>query len=137
MGQRWQARRQHTTKGKTMTDTRQDAYADLASLLDRAESNDPDWALTNEAPLDLDVRERYVYVLFTTGGPHTEILVEYDDAEAAEYWFENEPRVAVLTHMDWGTRADVSMSAHDAGKIMQAIMRDPSELDTDDDDDDE
>ena len=100
----------------------------LSSLLERAESTDQDWALTNESPLSVERSGKYVNVLFSTGGPHTEITVEYDDDEAGEYWFENEPQGAWFTYMDWGTREDVYIPRYDAQKIMQAIMRDPSEL---------
>ena len=111
-----------------MTETKPQGPAELASLVERAESTDPDWALTDESPLSLEVSGKYVNVLFSTGGPHTEILVEYEDAEAAEYWFENEPRVAIFTFMDWGTREDVTVSKWDAEKIMSAIVRDADEL---------
>ena len=100
----------------------------LASLTERAASVDPDWALTNESPLSLEVSGKYVNVLFSTGGPHTELTVEYDDAEAAEYWFENEPQGAWFTYMDWGTREDVYIGRSDAYSIVQAILRDPDEL---------
>ena len=103
----------------------------LTSLLERAGSTDPDWALTDESPLSVEVSGKYVNVLFSTGGPHTELTAEYDDAEAAEYWFENVPQGAWFTYMDWGTREDVYISRHDAGTILAAIMRDPEELDDD------
>lgn len=100
----------------------------LASLLERAESTDPDWALTNESPLSLEVSGKYVNVLFSTGGPHTEVTVEYDDDQAAEYWFENDPQGAWFTYMDWGAREDQYIARYQAASIMQAIMRDPDEL---------
>lgn len=100
----------------------------VKSLTERAESTDPDWALTNETPLAVDVSGKYVNVLFSTGGPHTEITVEYDDAEAAEYWFENDPQGAWVTFKDWGTREDVYVSAYTAAGIMSAIMRDADDL---------
>ena len=121
----------------SMTETDRDKMtAALASLLERAESTDPDWALTNETPLSLEVSGKYVNVLFSTGGPHTEITVEYDDAEAAEYWFENDPQGAWFTYMDWGMREDKYMGRRDADSIMQAILRHPDELGEADSDDD-
>lgn len=101
----------------------------VKSLTERAESTDPDWALTNESPLAVEVSGKYVNVLFSTGGPHTEITVEYDDAEAAEYWFENDPQGAWVTFKDWGTREDVYVAPYVAGPIMAAITRDPESLD--------
>lgn len=101
---------------------------ELASLVERATSTDPDSALTGESVLDLQVHGKYVYVLFSTGGPHTEILVEYADAEEAEFWIENEPRVAIFTFMDWGTREDVTVSNLDADAIMSAIGRNQDDL---------
>lgn len=114
----------------TMSDTteRDKLTAALADLLARAESTDQDDALTNESPLSLEVSGKFVNVLFSTGGPHTELLAEYWSAEDAEYWFENEPAGAWFTRKDWGTREDVYISSHDAEKIMQAITRDPDEM---------
>ena len=112
----------------TMTENK--ARQDADHLRKRAESTDLDSALTNESPLSLEVSGKYVNVLFSTGGPHTEILAEYSDAEEAEYWYENEPQGAWVTHMDWGTREDVYVGPSDAYAIMQAIMRDPDELET-------
>ena len=102
--------------------------AALAYLMERAESTDPDSALTNESPLSLEVSGKYVNVLFSTGGPHTEFTAEYWDAESAEYWFENEPAGGWFTRKDWGSREDMYISALDAGLIMQAITRDPDEM---------
>jgi hypothetical protein len=124
----------------SMTDTQTDREkmaASLASLLERAESTDPDWALTNETPLSLEVSGKYVNVLFSTGGPHTELTAEYADAEDAEYWFENTPQGAWFTRMDWGTREDKYIGPHDAGSIMQAITRDTEGLEEVDADTDE
>lgn len=116
-----------------MTDTKLNKAEETArTLTERAESTDPDWALTNESPLSLEVSGKYVNVLFSTGGPHTKITVEYDDAEAAEYWFENDPQGAWVTFMDWGTREDKYIGRYEVAGIMQAITRDPSELDSDD-----
>ena len=116
----------------SMTETDRDKMtAALASLLEQAESTDPDWALTNESPLSLEVSGKYVNVLFSTGGPHTELTAEYDDAEAAEYWFESDPQGAWFTRMDWGTREDQYIPRYQAATIMQAIMRDRDELDSD------
>lgn len=120
-----------------MTEDKRQGPAQLASLIERAESTDSDWALTNESPLSLEVSGKFVCVLFSTGGPHTEILVEYEDAEAAEYWFENDPRVAIFTFLDWGTREDVTVSKWDAEKIMAAIMRDSDALAEDEDEEDD
>lgn len=116
----------------TMTNTQTDRdkmQGHLDSLLERAASIDPDWALTNEAPLSLEVSGKYVNVLFSTGGPHTELTAEYADADDAEYWFENEPQGAWFTFMDWGTREDKYIGRQDAFAIMQAITRDPESLD--------
>lgn len=112
----------------TMSDTetdREKMQGHLSSLLERAESTEEGWALGNEAPLSLEVSGKYVNVLFSTGGPHTELTAEYSDAEEAEYWFENEPQGAWFTFMDWGVREDKYISRHDAYAIMQAITRDP------------
>ena len=122
----------------TMTDTNKDRETmrkALDSLLDQARSTDPDWALTNESPLSVERSGKYVNVLFSTGGPHTELLAEYWDDESAEYWFENEPAGAWFTYKDWGTREDLYISPQDAGLIMTAIMRDPEEVGQDGDDD--
>lgn len=119
----------------TMTNQsdREKMTAALASLLEQAESTDPDWALTNEILHEVEVSGKYVNVLFSTGGPHTEFTAEYWDAEAAEYWFENEPAGGWFTRKDWGTREDVYIGAHDAAAIMQAITRDADELEADTD----
>lgn len=111
----------------TMTD-RDKMTPALAHLMGRATSTDPDDALTFETPLSLEVSGKYVNVLFSTGGPHTELLAEYWDTESAEYWYENEPAGAWFTRKDWGSREDVYISALDAGLIMQAITRDPDEM---------
>ena len=123
----------------TMTDQtdREKMAAALASLLEQAESTDPDWALTNETPLSLEVSGKYVNVLFSTGGPHTEFTAEYWDAESAEYWFENEPAGGWFTRKDWGTREDVYVAAYTAELIMQAITRAPETLEEVDADTDE
>lgn len=105
----------------------------LASLLEQAHSTDPDYALTGESALSLDVSGKYVDVLFSTGGPHTEITVEYADADEAGYWFEYEPVGGWFTRMDWGTRDDVWVGQEDATTIMRAVARTPDELDEDGD----
>lgn len=115
----------------SMTDTTTDRdkmRGHLESLIERAQSTDPDEALTSEAPLSLEVSGKYVNVLFSTGGPHTEFTAEYADAEEAEYWFENEPRGGWFTYMDWGTREDEYVAGHIAQAIMAGILRDPDEL---------
>ena len=122
----------------TMTDTNKDRETmrkALDSLLDQARSTDPDWALTNESPLSVERSGKYVNVLFSTGGPHAELLAEYWDDESAEYWFENEPAGAWFTYKDWGTREDLYISPQDADLIMTAIMRDPEEVGQAGDDD--
>ena len=106
----------------------------VKSLLERAESTDPDWALHMETPLGVERSGKYVNVLFSTGGPHTELLAEYWDEESAEYWFENEPAGAWVTYKDWGTREDLYISATDAATIMRALGRDPGELTGEDED---
>lgn len=120
----------------TMTDQtdRDKLHAALRDLLERAESTDPDEALTNESPLSLEVSGKFVNVLFSTGGPHAELLAEYWDAEDAEYWFENEPMGGWFTRKDWGSREDVYLGAEDAYSIMRAIARNPEEVGADTDD---
>lgn len=123
----------------TMTDTtdRDKMRAALADLLERAKSTDPDDALTTETPLSLEVSGKYVNVLFSTGGPHTEFTAEYWDTESAEYWLENEPAGGWFTRKDWGSREDVYVAKYTAELIMQAITRDPDEMQEADDTDDE
>lgn len=121
----------------TETDTRDQMRAALRDLMERATSTDPDDALTFETPLSLEVSGKYVNVLFSTGGPHTELLAEYWDAESAEQWYDSEPAGAWFTRKDWGSREDVYVSALDAGLIMQAITRDPDEMQEVDADTDE
>lgn len=114
-----------------MTETQTDRdlmRAALQGLLERAQSIDPDDALTSESPLSLEVSGKFVHVLFSWGGPSTELLAEYGDAEEAECWFENEPAGAWFTRKDWGTREDQYIGPEDADAIMQAITRDPAEL---------
>ena len=113
---------------------REKMHEALARLIERAESTDPDEALTNESPLSVEQSGKYVNVLFSTGGPHTEITVEYTDEESAQLWFENEPVGAWFTRMDWGSREDVYFDRLDAYEIMQAITRDPDSLDEEGDD---
>lgn len=117
-----------------MTDNMRQVERDAAWLVERAQSTNPDTALTNESPLSLEVSGKYVNVLFTTGGPHLEITVEYADAEEAELWFEEEPRGAWVTFMDWGVREDVYIGPSRAGEIMRALVRDPEELEEGDED---
>lgn len=118
----------NTMMDKHPETTQGEMISALESLLRRAESTNPDDALTNETPLSLEVSGKYVHVLFSWGGPSTELLAEYADAEDAEYWFENEPAGAWFTYKDWGTREDVYIGVHGADAIMQAITRDADEL---------
>lgn len=100
----------------------------LANLLGRAENVFADEGMTGEDALSVEVNGKYVDVLFTTGGPHIEVQLEFWDSEAGEYWFENEPRGGRLTYMDWGEREDLAISAHDAFKLQAALMRDPEQM---------
>lgn len=111
-----------------MTDNMRQVERDAEWLVERANSTDPDTALTGESPLSLEVSGKYVNVLFSTGGPHLEMLTEYIDSEDAELWFEQEPRGAWVTFMDWGVREDVYIGPARAGEIMRALARDPEEL---------
>lgn len=111
-----------------MTENKRQVELDAARLVERARSADPDDALHSQTPLSLEVSGKYVEVLFTTGGPHLEITVEYADSEGAELWFEEEPRGAWVTYMDWGTREDYRIGGSEAGEIMRALMRDWEEL---------
>lgn len=103
-----------------------------ASLMSQAKSTDPDWALTNATPASLDVRDRYVYVELSGGGPSTELLIEFSDKEDAAYWFENEPVGAWFTYKDWGSREDVRLDGFDAAVVVQALERSPMDLNDDD-----
>lgn len=119
----------------TETENRQKMRDHASSLLQRAASTDPDDALTSESPLSLEVSGKYVNVLFSTGGPHTEMTAEYEDADSAEYWYEVSPVGAWFTYMDWGVREDMWLGAGHTELLMVAIMRDPENLTGEEDDD--
>lgn len=119
-----------TEQTATATTDVTNASASLASLLEQARSTDADYAMTNESPLSFERHGKYVEILFSTGGPHVEILVEYADADDAEYG-EGAPRGGWLTYMGWGTREDLRFSGDDAAAIMLAVQRSPEDLDED------
>lgn len=89
--------------------------------------------LSWESPLSVETNGKYVDVLFQTGGPHFDVQFEYDDAEAAEFWYENEPTGAVAHFADWGESDWCGVNADDAGRLVDAINRDPSTLGEGDD----
>lgn len=84
--------------------------------------------LSSDSPLSVEVNGKYVDVLFQTGGPHFEVQFEFEDSEAAEYWFENEPTGAVAHFADWGESDYCGVYADDAATILAGITRDPSDL---------
>ncbi len=111
-----------------MNEDRDKMWQALEYLLARAASTDPDDAITGETPLSVEQSGKYVNVLFSTGGPHTEFLAEYWSEEDAQYWFESVPAGGWFTRKDWGTREDVYVGNLDASRIMDALSRTPDEL---------
>lgn len=105
-----------------------EATAALASLLERAENIWAGEGMTSSDPLSVEVNGKYVDILFSTGGPHVEIQFVFDDAEAGEYWFENEVRYGRLTYMDWGTREEIFVTGEQAWLIQSGLMRDEDDL---------
>ena len=84
--------------------------------------------LTDESPLSVEVNGRYVDILFQTGGPHFDVQLTFDDAAAAEYWFENEPSGGVAHYADWGESAYEGMTRDEASAILAGITRSSEEM---------
>lgn len=110
------------------------AKGHLESLLRRCASADPEEAVTWEDPLSIELSGKYVNVLFTTGGPHFEVLIELD--EEVEGFFEGTAMGGFAIYKDWFEGEACLMSALEAQAILDAIMRDPEDLRTEDEDDD-
>lgn len=110
------------------------AQEHLKRLLERCASTDPDEAVTWDDPLSIELSGKYVNVLFTTGGPHFEVLIELD--EEVEGFFEGTAIGGFAVYRNWFEGEACLMSVPDAQAILDAIMRDPEDLRMEDEDDD-
>jgi hypothetical protein len=106
----------------------------LDRYIERAEDTGPE-GLTSDDPLSVEINGKYVDILFCTGGPHFEVQVDMGDAESGEYWFENEPVGGVAHYANWGEADWCGFGSRDANLLILAILRDPDELDHDEDED--
>jgi hypothetical protein len=98
------------------------------SYLRDAESDDPENAMCDENALDVEVSGKFVTVLFCTGGPHFELLFEYEDAPSAEGWYEYSPQWAIAIYRNWGVADTRAVSAADARTIVNALERTRDDL---------
>jgi hypothetical protein len=109
-----------------------DAQEALARLLQRAESTVAGEGMTYEDPLSIEVNGRYVDILFTTGGPHIEIQLDFGYECGGAYWFEQAPERGRLDYMDWGKHEVAYLGSEEAWLIQSAIFRDPDDLEEED-----
>lgn len=114
------------------------AQTALKRLLERAESTDRDEAMTIEDPLDIEVNGKYVDVLFSTGGPHIEVQLEFERGSDGDYWFENAPERGRLKYVDWFEEPTYAhLNSEEAWLIQSAILRDPDDPMFEDDEEEE
>lgn len=97
----------------------------LASRVREAESVDPEIAMTYETPLEVTQSGRYVKIVFTTGGPHFEVLLELEDE--FEY-YETEASGGFATFLNWNESDVCLIGPYDARTILHAIWREPDDL---------
>lgn len=105
------------------------AHEALKRLLERAESRIVEEGMTHEDPLSIEVNGRYVNIVFTTGGPHIEVQLDFGYEGGGDYWFEEAPERGRLEHVEWFQEPEVAyFGSEDAWLIQSGILRDPDDL---------
>lgn len=99
----------------------------LKHMVERAEDRTEE-GLTWESALSIERSGKFVEILFMTGGPHFEVILEFEDDEAGEYWFENAPVGGIAKYLDWGTSDYCGIGSEDAWLLQCGVLRDPDDL---------
>jgi hypothetical protein len=99
----------------------------LRRYVEMAERTDEE-GMTWESALSIERSGKYVEILFCTGGPHFDVLLEFPDDEAGEFFFESEPVGGIAHYGNWFESDYCGISAHDANSLLLGVLRDPDEL---------
>jgi hypothetical protein len=100
----------------------------LDRYVERAENTWADEGLTGEDALHFERSGKFVEILFCTGGPHFDVLLEFADDEAGEYWFENEPVGGIAHYANWFVGDYCGIRPEEAWLLQSAMLREHDDL---------